>query len=474
MISALIPLLAASSALGASLLRSPARYDVLSSRQARVQRDLLDVCVGLDVDLTVNPAGIPVLAGHLDVCLCISLLPDFITTNAVAQAAVNLVDKVTVLTQLEALINSQSDKQQCTYPPHTTQICELSWPCGWQCTDGYEPYTPRGAPHPTQCVCPAPKSECNGKCGSFPHGCGSATPRRKRSAQTCAHAWCPVAGGGQECVDTVRDSESCGGCVSASSLSSLRLASAPKGVNCHAIPHVDDVLCQASACVVSTCKAGFVPTAGRDACVAALAVEVRDVAGAKVVEGLVADVKGVAKVGEGVVAGVRVGRDVADAGVVEGLFADVKHVAKVGEGVVADVRVGRDVADAGVVEGLFADVKHVAKVGEGVVAGVRVGRDVADAGVVEGLFADVKHVATVGEGLVAGVRVERDVADAHVVEGLFADVKHVASAAEGAVVGLHVGRDIPLVGAVVSDAAAVLVPHVAAAGALVDAGVHVL
>ena len=53
-VSALVPLLAASAALARPARRAPG---LLAARQAHVQRDLLDVCAALDVDLVVAPLG---------------------------------------------------------------------------------------------------------------------------------------------------------------------------------------------------------------------------------------------------------------------------------------------------------------------------------------------------------------------------------------------------------------------------------
>ena len=114
--------LAATSAYATSLTSG---YDLLRSRQHKVHRDLLDVCVGLDVDLTLADilrngellsriphntvclcsSGLPLVAGHIDVCLCVSLIPDFIQANAVAQAAVNLVGVAKVTALLEGLVS---------------------------------------------------------------------------------------------------------------------------------------------------------------------------------------------------------------------------------------------------------------------------------------------------------------------------------------------------------------------------------
>ncbi len=51
-VATFLPLvLAATSTVATSLTRS---YDVVRARQVKVQRDLLDVCVGLDVDVEIG------------------------------------------------------------------------------------------------------------------------------------------------------------------------------------------------------------------------------------------------------------------------------------------------------------------------------------------------------------------------------------------------------------------------------------
>ncbi|EMD36280.1 hypothetical protein CERSUDRAFT_115230, partial [Gelatoporia subvermispora B] len=432
--TAALPLLLATSSLAASipgLIRTAARRDAIRARQAHIQRDLVDVCAGLDVDLTLDLIkidGKPLVAGHLDVCLCISLLPDFIKVDVVAQAAVALVGETQVLAILEGLINGDSGKQECHYPAHASPVCSFDTPCGFSCGDGFTPYTPPGASSPTDCVCEPPYTVCNGQCGNFPHGCGSSTPKRRR-APTCAsgRSVCGVTGGsygqGWECVDTTSDLESCGGCMAPSPFGGAPV----NGVDCSALPNVDRVACKASRCVVSTCVEGYSVSSGNDSCVLAtpvLATQKRDLVGAYVNEALDAIVPGVAAVAE--------------------------HA-------VADVHVARDIADAFVPEALKADVAHVAHVAEAGVAKVHVGRDLVGAYVNEALDAVVPGVAAVAEHAVADVHVARGLVDAFVPETLDAVVPGVAAVAEDAVADVHVARDVPLVSAVVDAVADVVV-----------------
>lgn len=45
-----------------------------------------------------------IVVGHIDICLCISLIPTFIQANVVAQAAVLLVGEAKVTALIEALV----------------------------------------------------------------------------------------------------------------------------------------------------------------------------------------------------------------------------------------------------------------------------------------------------------------------------------------------------------------------------------
>jgi len=67
-------------------------------------------------------------------------------------------------------------------------------------------------------------------------------------------------------VDTKTDKESCGGCITPSTLGVYHPAT---GKDCTSIPHAvsSSVECRAAACYVSACEAGFEPSAAHDECV---------------------------------------------------------------------------------------------------------------------------------------------------------------------------------------------------------------
>lgn len=51
-------------------------------------------------------SGKPLITGHLDVCLCVSVIPHFVEVNVAAQAAVVLLGKVRVIAIIEALVST--------------------------------------------------------------------------------------------------------------------------------------------------------------------------------------------------------------------------------------------------------------------------------------------------------------------------------------------------------------------------------
>ncbi|TFY74463.1 hypothetical protein EWM64_g9548, partial [Hericium alpestre] len=64
-----------------------------------------------------------------------------------------------------------------------------------------------------------------------------------------------------ECVDTISDLESCGGCT-------LPLTPyTPLGTDCTAIPGVADVSCLSGSCIVHRCLPGYVCSADSSECV---------------------------------------------------------------------------------------------------------------------------------------------------------------------------------------------------------------
>lgn len=180
----------------------------------------------------LNSAGINILAGHINLCLCLSVLPGFLNSNPVAQNCVNhlgaggalnyftnLVSKISLTPSHPynsdlPQIQSQKNKQQCHYPAHATPFCSVQRPCGFNCGDGYTPFPSN---NPTQCVCNAPHTECNGVCGSFPRGCSSQGVSKIKRDQLpiCAagKTMCGVPnGGGVDCVNIDTDKESCKCC----------------------------------------------------------------------------------------------------------------------------------------------------------------------------------------------------------------------------------------------------------------------
>lgn len=121
------------------------------------------------------------------------------------------------ITNRRPQIKQHSSSTTCNLPEHGHSSCHRDDLCRYDCEHGYQPYTTPGSDKPSSCYCPAPKTECNGQCGDFPNGCGSATPKR-RNTRRAAPPSCPrgaticgIAGNptGWECIDTETDKESC-------------------------------------------------------------------------------------------------------------------------------------------------------------------------------------------------------------------------------------------------------------------------
>jgi len=176
-VSAFAPLLLSTAAFAATR-RS---HNVVAARQAQLKRDgLVDICAAVDLGvdlLNILPHGAPLLSLDLNVCLCLSLLDDFCLFDSVGKQVSQTLGGSSNATQyLTNAVNKNANKKQCHYPDHCESVCDASDPCHWQCKDGYK-YD--NAKNPTKCVCPAPMTECNGKCGSFPHGCSSQAASHK-------------------------------------------------------------------------------------------------------------------------------------------------------------------------------------------------------------------------------------------------------------------------------------------------------
>ncbi|KZO97232.1 hypothetical protein CALVIDRAFT_80187 [Calocera viscosa TUFC12733] len=245
--TALLPLLALPSlVLGAILPRTPL-LDVCASIELNIFAEL-----GLITDLLdLLNLGLPIgITGEIDVCLCLSALPLFLTANVDAAAAVSIAGDNAVTAVLEA-INSISGGRKCQYPPHSESVCTSSTPCGWKCNAGYQQVG-------NQCVSSSPS--------------GHVRARSLAAAPTCARAGeavCGTANGKRqwECVNILSELESCGGCTFAPPFPELASTTA-LGTDCTTIPNVADVRCSIGACVVQKCNDGFVPSSDRTACVA--------------------------------------------------------------------------------------------------------------------------------------------------------------------------------------------------------------
>ncbi|OSX62115.1 hypothetical protein POSPLADRAFT_1143561 [Postia placenta MAD-698-R-SB12] len=197
--------------------------------QRHAPRALLDVCAYIDLDVLEDlgiDLGIPLGAIlDLDVCLCLSLFPLVLETDVQLAALIPLLG-INKLTEILTLaINEAPGSQHCTCPDNSEPHCTKDDPCGWHCKP---PYVKKDG----QCVCPAPYTECNGKCGSahrFPlrcWGCGSSVPRALAAdphtavasladAQLTCKSYetvCGVYGGSSrsfECLDVDTALESC-------------------------------------------------------------------------------------------------------------------------------------------------------------------------------------------------------------------------------------------------------------------------
>ncbi|KZV98754.1 hypothetical protein EXIGLDRAFT_727079 [Exidia glandulosa HHB12029] len=214
-----------------------------------VQGQILDVCAAVNVDLFAL-LGLVNLGGLLDVCLCVSALPLFVQTNAVAIIAADLVGIDAVVDALAKILIGAAGSKQCSFPKHASPICSASNPCGFNCTDGY-------VLSGKDCVCPAPKHDCNGKCTDAACPTGKLSKRDLYplenlcgpGEQLCGlwaagpHAW--------ECLNTQRNLESCGGCVTP--IPGARAS----GRDCTSIPGVASVECVYGECVVSRCTHGW-------------------------------------------------------------------------------------------------------------------------------------------------------------------------------------------------------------------------
>ncbi|TFK77087.1 hypothetical protein BDN72DRAFT_884676 [Pluteus cervinus] len=110
---------------------------------------------------------------------------------------------------------------------------------------------------------PPPSNSCKSAEFWYPSNYNSGWRKRDhkaRVARLCPSGLdaCPIAGslGGYECIDTVNDLESCGGCVTTG-----------QGQDCTAIPGAWNVGCEQGVCAVYSCAFGYKHTRDGKSCV---------------------------------------------------------------------------------------------------------------------------------------------------------------------------------------------------------------
>ncbi|RDX45574.1 hypothetical protein OH76DRAFT_1407968 [Lentinus brumalis] len=234
-----------------------------------------DTCANVNGVLKVNVQGSLVSIGQINACLCLSTVPTFLSTNAVAISTVSLVGTAAATSAVVNLITSSPSSQVCTYPEHAIPMCAAGNPCGFSCGNGFSTVP---ATNPSTCACVAPGAVCNGVCttSSCPSSVVTATRRRYMNSLR-KRAMCPegttacgvyerrgALSTPWECIDTMSDLESCGGCINPLDAFSTR------GVDCTAIPGVIDVSCVSGACVVNRCGVGYTRTSDGSSCASAM------------------------------------------------------------------------------------------------------------------------------------------------------------------------------------------------------------
>ncbi|KZO97136.1 hypothetical protein CALVIDRAFT_94071 [Calocera viscosa TUFC12733] len=235
-----------------------------NARSIQTIRSTTDKCANLaNQPLTVvyPPIG-PVTIGLINVCLCLSGISGFESTNIVAIAAIDIAGTPATTTSLTNLINGHGI--ECTYPDNATGRCLSSNACSFTCINGFD-LSADG----TACVCELPKAVgVNGLCAIQ-------STMRKRSLSVaesgCRNVEMACGVPGQpdvwECVDTTRALDSCGGCMFSPPAELILPSKDRYGEDCTEIPNVMSVECRNSACIVSRCHEPYHVSEDHLACV---------------------------------------------------------------------------------------------------------------------------------------------------------------------------------------------------------------
>ncbi|KAJ6509818.1 hypothetical protein DFH09DRAFT_1333931 [Mycena vulgaris] len=138
------------------------------------------VCACISGMITIGGTNCGSLGQSQELCTCISLLADVVTTTSLLplKIALTLGGKAKLITSLTAKINSSDDKKTCTHPANSTPACLRKDLCGFTCNSGYkvsgsscvkETTTVAVADGATVCGCITGAIAVNGKqCGSIP------------------------------------------------------------------------------------------------------------------------------------------------------------------------------------------------------------------------------------------------------------------------------------------------------------------
>ncbi|KAH8117236.1 hypothetical protein DFH11DRAFT_1816064 [Phellopilus nigrolimitatus] len=143
-------------------------------------------------------------------------------------------------------------------PTHSaTPTCgsNWSWSLGLQCCTPQHSSTPKPNPQPKPSAKPNSKGHVKAKRNALEQWDMSFCPT---GLTTCPIKVNGAMVGDSECVDTLSELTSCGGC-----------ASLNKGVDCQKISNATNSSCAGGVCVVAECAAGFKPSDDESSCIAA-------------------------------------------------------------------------------------------------------------------------------------------------------------------------------------------------------------
>jgi len=170
-----------------------------------------DLCAHIDADLEGDYFGVVKVFAHLDLCLCLSQVPEFIETNVGVIEAVAFLGPAFVIAEIEGFINNSPG-------------------CSPVKSHSINKHSKRGVP----------------ECRQGYSLCGVQSTWSRKS-------W--------ECVDTKNDLWSCGGCTAG------YLGQAATGVDCTAIEGAQDVVCTQGACKVLSCNTVHTPAVNGTSCI---------------------------------------------------------------------------------------------------------------------------------------------------------------------------------------------------------------